>query len=246
MKVSLRELRELIKSVIREDDSSLSKLSGGLADDSKLTDFDPEELLLGMREEGDEHTSDKNKALEIAMDHLTTDPKYYSKRTDESRLVEYQVDSDGPDTEHVPREITGKTHQKSAQPTPTRIRQLFNTWDGGETLGVSRTGGIRDVTGPALEEAGKTAEGRYEIYSFEEVIDTLLKFEKIEYGQREGRLPPKDVEKKMRHKISLSLVPSLKELVEEVNSVFGDKSKGVAKAIVHKKANPAILVNYFI
>ena len=54
------------------------KLSGGLADHSKPSDFSPRALKKGQKVEK-EHTSDKNLATEIAMDHLKEDPKYYDK-----------------------------------------------------------------------------------------------------------------------------------------------------------------------
>lgn len=54
------------------------RLPGGLADDASPEDFDPDELALGVKTES-EHTTDENLAREIAMDHLTEDPKYYTK-----------------------------------------------------------------------------------------------------------------------------------------------------------------------
>jgi hypothetical protein len=68
--------------------TSLKELDGGLADNMSLGDIavkhkvDVEELtkefLKGIKVEM-EHTDDKSKASEIAMDHLAEDPKYYSK-----------------------------------------------------------------------------------------------------------------------------------------------------------------------
>lgn len=54
------------------------KLPGGLADKKKPSDFDQEELKAGIAHEK-EHTNDETLAQEIAMDHLTEDPHYYSK-----------------------------------------------------------------------------------------------------------------------------------------------------------------------
>jgi hypothetical protein len=54
------------------------RLPGGLADDASPKEFDPDELELGVKTES-EHTTDKSLAREIAMDHLTEDPKYYTK-----------------------------------------------------------------------------------------------------------------------------------------------------------------------
>jgi hypothetical protein len=54
------------------------QLPGGLADKKQPSDFDRKQLQKGIKVEM-EHTDDKTKAEEIAMDHLTEDPKYYDK-----------------------------------------------------------------------------------------------------------------------------------------------------------------------
>lgn len=54
------------------------KLDGGKADKKKPSDFDKQALAQGTKVES-EHTKDKKLAMEIAMDHLTEDPKYYEK-----------------------------------------------------------------------------------------------------------------------------------------------------------------------
>jgi hypothetical protein len=53
-------------------------LPGGRADDMSPVDFDPEHLDEGTQHEL-EHTTDKDMAREIAMDHLAEDPEYYKK-----------------------------------------------------------------------------------------------------------------------------------------------------------------------
>ena len=53
------------------------KLPGGLADEFKPSDFDPKELELGIDDEL-EHTNNRAVAQEIAMDHLRSNPKYYT------------------------------------------------------------------------------------------------------------------------------------------------------------------------
>lgn len=53
-------------------------IPGGLADKKQPKDFDKNQLSKGIKVEM-EHTSDKSIAEEIAMDHLTEDPKYYEK-----------------------------------------------------------------------------------------------------------------------------------------------------------------------
>lgn len=54
------------------------RLPGGKADNSQPQDFDSKELARGIEVES-EHTSDPQIAMEIAMDHLKEDPRYYSK-----------------------------------------------------------------------------------------------------------------------------------------------------------------------
>lgn len=44
---------------------------------SKLSDFDPEQVKMGLAIER-EHTDDPKIALDIVLDHLTENPKYYS------------------------------------------------------------------------------------------------------------------------------------------------------------------------
>lgn len=53
-------------------------LPGGKGDDADPSEFDVEELVLGIRHEM-EHTDDPRVALEVAMDHLTENPKYYTE-----------------------------------------------------------------------------------------------------------------------------------------------------------------------
>ena len=53
------------------------KVPGGLADNKKPSDFDPKELAKGIKVEM-EHTEDPALAQEIAMDHLTEFPDYYT------------------------------------------------------------------------------------------------------------------------------------------------------------------------
>lgn len=52
------------------------EISGGLADLCKPEDFDPRQVKMGTKVEM-EHTDDPKKAMEIALDHLKENPKYY-------------------------------------------------------------------------------------------------------------------------------------------------------------------------
>ena len=53
-------------------------LKGGKGDYKKASDFDPEEVKMGIAHEM-EHTDDEAVAREICYDHLTENPSYYSK-----------------------------------------------------------------------------------------------------------------------------------------------------------------------
>lgn len=67
-------LRRLFKLAAEWQD----KLPGGIADQATPADFDPESLQEGLLIEL-EHTNNRQLAMEIAMDHLSEDPNYYSK-----------------------------------------------------------------------------------------------------------------------------------------------------------------------
>jgi hypothetical protein len=52
------------------------KMKGGMGDKKKPWDFSIKQVIAGIKVEL-EHTKDKYKALEIVVDHLTENPKYY-------------------------------------------------------------------------------------------------------------------------------------------------------------------------
>lgn len=54
------------------------RLIGGEADDKQVTDYDLDQILMGIKIET-EHTNDKFMALEITMDHLQEIPDYYTR-----------------------------------------------------------------------------------------------------------------------------------------------------------------------
>ena len=90
--VSLQSLRDLVRPVSQKlaheitleinrgtyDIGFVERIPGGRASGMHPSDFDPRQLKLGIRVEM-EHTRDKRIAQEIAMDHLTEDPRYYDK-----------------------------------------------------------------------------------------------------------------------------------------------------------------------
>jgi len=77
-KQSLKEWESKTPKNIPESVKKKDKIPGGLADNKKLSDFNKKNLKQGIKIES-EHTSDKDIAREIAMDHLTEDKDYYKK-----------------------------------------------------------------------------------------------------------------------------------------------------------------------
>lgn len=70
-----------IENLAKKRDEIGDQIEGGLGDDKSPLEFDPEQIKLGMKVEM-EHTNDPMIALEIALDHLTEDPKYYTVKED--------------------------------------------------------------------------------------------------------------------------------------------------------------------
>jgi predicted 3-demethylubiquinone-9 3-methyltransferase (glyoxalase superfamily) len=68
------------------------KLKGGRADGKQVTDFDLDQLIMGIKVE-QEHTTDKYTALEISMDHLEEIPDYYTRleEMEEKAEAEWKV-----------------------------------------------------------------------------------------------------------------------------------------------------------
>lgn len=70
--------REKLQKALVKKISEREEIIGGVGDGSRVEDFDSKEVVKGIKVEF-EHTNDFDKAVEIALDHLTEDPKYYSK-----------------------------------------------------------------------------------------------------------------------------------------------------------------------
>lgn len=68
---------------------NLNKLPGGVGDNTDTSKLDPVQLSLGIQIEM-EHTNDPKVAQEIARDHLTEDPEYYTKLVKAGLAKEFQ------------------------------------------------------------------------------------------------------------------------------------------------------------
>lgn len=75
-KIQENTLRKYIRSIIKEVKEDL--IPGGKGDTYTDQDFDPREVEVGIAVEM-EHTDDPAKAKEIAHDHLSENPAYYSE-----------------------------------------------------------------------------------------------------------------------------------------------------------------------
>ena len=67
---------EKIMSAVEGEVVGKEAIPGGLAAGKSDVDFDPEQIAKGIKVEL-EHTGDREKAKEIARDHLVENPKYY-------------------------------------------------------------------------------------------------------------------------------------------------------------------------
>jgi hypothetical protein len=72
------DIEEKIYSVLTDVMNSGDKVKGGLADKKTNKKYDKKQIKMGIKVEM-EHTDDPIIAREIAMDHLTEDPIYYTK-----------------------------------------------------------------------------------------------------------------------------------------------------------------------
>jgi len=66
------------------------KLKGGRADGKQVTDFDLDQLIMGIKVE-QEHTTDKYTALEITIDHLAEYPDYYTRLHEMEETAEQEA-----------------------------------------------------------------------------------------------------------------------------------------------------------
>lgn len=109
------------------------KIPGGLADDKKPSDFDSDKLKAGIKIEL-EHTSDKNIAREIAMDHLTEDINYYDKLKEiEKKELRIDKEPDGKQELDYGKEELDKDEIEQAQSSNQIAQQeyerdLRNRW----------------------------------------------------------------------------------------------------------------------
>jgi hypothetical protein len=137
-----------------EDLKPIAELKGGVGDATAQHDVDPIELSLGQTIEM-EHTNDPNIATEIALDHLSEDPQYYTKlrKAGLARELDQIGSSTGfgdPDHPINNKKRTGTDITSTAG--NNIIGKIGNTPDGhvekfgDETSIISKNGNIDDYT----------------------------------------------------------------------------------------------------
>lgn len=134
-------------------------MPGGVGDDLPDSLFNPIELSLGIRTEAEEHGLDEARATEVAKDHLTEDPEYYSKHA--------QVDWKNPTPEQLA--IREKYKNKAKDPYRPRTNVPYKEFTDEEKSKWNTT-----PTDPAGQEQ--------QVIRDQLVPDTYDKMEYINFG----------------------------------------------------------------
>lgn len=90
-----------IDTLAKDREERGDEIEGGLGDDKSPLEFDPEQIKLGMGVEM-EHTNDPLIALEIALDHLTEDPEYYTVKDNPEASAQANASQEA--SEDIPHE----------------------------------------------------------------------------------------------------------------------------------------------
>lgn len=135
-------------------DNDGDKLEGGLADDSAVMEFDPQELLKGIEVEM-EHTKDPRIAIELAMDHLYELDDYYTrleqmeeKGREETPSIENN-DESSIDVDNIPDEL--KQHGEVLNDTSSEDEELKDAILGYSTQTPNKMGEEKDFASEYLD-----------------------------------------------------------------------------------------------
>jgi len=82
-----------IEQIAQSKEEAGEMIPGGKGEGKSPLEFDPEQILMGMRVEM-EHTEDPMIALEITIDHLTEDPEYYTAKEDPEASAQFGASKD--------------------------------------------------------------------------------------------------------------------------------------------------------
>lgn len=121
------EYKDFFSEFETETDKPSNELKGGVGDSTAPSDVNTAELAIGTQVEM-EHTNDTNVATEIALDHLTEDPKYYTKLVKAGLAKEFipSANSGFGDPDHP---INDKSRMGS-KTTPTAGNNIVGTIGG--------------------------------------------------------------------------------------------------------------------
>lgn len=155
----------------------VDRIPGGLADKKKPQDFDPDQLKKGIKVEM-EHTEDPAKAEEIAMDHLTEDPKYYDKlekiekhgaRYKSKKKVKTKDGDEMTVYEYSDRQVADRNRKKAERveklrkqmkKLQTKVRSDVNS-DDEKTRDLALAVGLMDETFERIGNDGSAKEGHF-------------------------------------------------------------------------------------
>lgn len=102
-------------------------IDGGLAEGKSEDEFDPEQIKLGIEVEK-EHTPDENIAKEIAKDHLTEDPKYYTHLQEFEKTFQHKAAEEsatkGPGQFFDPKQLAEEEPAYTKSGMPEEVIQL--------------------------------------------------------------------------------------------------------------------------
>lgn len=103
-----------IEDVTTAKEATGDQLEGGLGDDKLPNQFDPEQVAMGVKVEM-EHTDNPLLAVEIALDHLTEIPDYYTRldKMEKKAGVEHHDDEESSDEELTDELLGYKPHNVS-------------------------------------------------------------------------------------------------------------------------------------
>jgi hypothetical protein len=86
-----------INQIAQDKEEVGEMIAGGKGEGKSVNEFDPEQILMGMRVEM-EHSDDPMVALEICIDHLSENPEYYTvddENPDDSAQANASADANG-------------------------------------------------------------------------------------------------------------------------------------------------------
>lgn len=136
------------------------KIQGGLADKKKPSDFSSQQVSMGVSHEK-EHTNSPTLAREIAMDHLTEDPRYYTKL---EKIEKTAYDSFGDELDKILKEggVVDSLKQLALTDIPGTKPWLLGNARKATQFGKASTGvsGVRPRVRP---ESTRVAPGVYDV-----------------------------------------------------------------------------------